>query len=59
MRSLRRFLTRLLNPATRRAQDERLREEIEEHIALQLYVTQLLVNFPSWPARDLAAWLPD
>ena len=35
MRSLRRFLTRLLNSATRRAQDERLREEIEEHIALQ------------------------
>src|SRR5437879_13732453 len=35
MRSLRRFLTRLLNPAARRAQDERLREEIEEHIALQ------------------------
>jgi len=33
--SLRRFLTRLLNSATRRAQDERLREEIEEHIALQ------------------------
>ena len=35
MRSLRRFLTRLLNSATWRAQDERLREEIEEHIALQ------------------------
>jgi predicted permease len=35
MRSLRRFLTRLLNPARRRAQDERLREEIEEHITLQ------------------------
>jgi predicted permease len=35
MRSLRRFLTRLFNSATRRAQDERLREEIEEHIALQ------------------------
>ena len=35
MRSLRRFLTRLLNSATSRAQDERLREEIEEHIALQ------------------------
>jgi macrolide transport system ATP-binding/permease protein len=35
MSSLRRFLTRLLNAATRRAQDERLREEIEEHIALQ------------------------
>jgi predicted permease len=35
MRSLRRFLTRLLNSAARRAQDERLREEIAEHIALQ------------------------
>src|SRR5438132_110744 len=35
MRSLRRFLTRLMNLATRRKHDERLREEIEEHIALQ------------------------
>ena len=35
MRFLRRFLTRLLNSAKRRAQDERLREEIEGHIALQ------------------------
>jgi hypothetical protein len=35
MKSLRRFLTRLFNSATKRAQDERLREEIEEHIALQ------------------------
>jgi hypothetical protein len=35
MKSLRRFLTRLLNLMTRRAQDERLREEIEGHIALQ------------------------
>src|SRR5215468_2767716 len=35
MTSLRRFLIRLLNSATWRAQDERLREEIEEHIALQ------------------------
>src|ERR1700726_5300391 len=35
MRFLRRFLTRLFNSAARRAQDERLREEIEEHIALQ------------------------
>lgn len=25
----------------------------------QLYLTQLLVNLPSWPARDLDAWLPD
>jgi macrolide transport system ATP-binding/permease protein len=35
MRSLRRFFTRLINLATRRAHDERLREEIEEHLALQ------------------------
>jgi predicted permease len=35
MRSLRRFFTRLVNTAARRAQDERLREEIAEHIALQ------------------------
>jgi hypothetical protein len=35
MRSLRRFLTRLFNSATRRSHEERLREEIEEHIALQ------------------------
>jgi len=35
MKSLRRFFIRLLNSATRRAQEERLREEIEEHIALQ------------------------
>ena len=35
MTSLRRFLTRLFNSLTRREQDERLREEIEEHIALQ------------------------
>jgi len=25
----------------------------------QLYLTQLLVNLPSWPARNLDAWLPD
>src|SRR5580693_4493362 len=25
----------------------------------QLYFMQLLMNFPSWPARDLDAWLPD
>src|SRR5437879_5541879 len=35
MRSLRRFFTRLFNAAARRAQEERLREEIAEHIALQ------------------------
>ena len=35
MRTLRRFLARLASFATRRQRDERLREEIEEHIALQ------------------------
>jgi len=25
----------------------------------QLYLTQLLLNLPGWPARDLGAWLPD
>jgi predicted permease len=34
MRSLRRFFTRLFNLASGRLHDERLREEIEEHIAL-------------------------
>ena len=35
MKSLRRFFARLANLATSRAQDARLREEIEEHIAMQ------------------------
>ena len=35
MKSLRRFFTRMVNSATRRRNDERLKEEIEEHIALQ------------------------
>jgi predicted permease len=35
MKSLRRFFARLSGCATRRAHDERLREEIAEHIALQ------------------------
>jgi macrolide transport system ATP-binding/permease protein len=35
MKILRRFFKRVANLATRRAQDERLREEIEGHIALQ------------------------
>jgi putative ABC transport system permease protein len=34
MKFLRRWLTRLLNSTTRRAQEARLREEIEQHIAL-------------------------
>jgi predicted permease len=35
MKSLRRLFTRLFNTAARRAEEERLREEIAEHIALQ------------------------
>ncbi len=35
MKSLKRFLTRLFNLAAKRAQEDRLREEIAEHIALQ------------------------
>jgi predicted permease len=35
MKSLRRFFTRVFNSAARREQEERLREEIAEHIALQ------------------------
>src|SRR6202045_908234 len=35
MRFLRRFFTRLVNSAARRAQGQRLREEVEVHIALQ------------------------
>jgi predicted permease len=35
MKFLRRFFSRLASFATRRAQDERLREEIEEHLAMQ------------------------
>jgi predicted permease len=35
MKAVRRFLTRLFNSATQQSQEERLREEIEEHIALQ------------------------
>ncbi len=35
MRAMNRFLTRLLNAAARRRDDDRLREEIESHIAAQ------------------------
>jgi predicted permease len=35
MKSLRRFFNRVANLLTRRSQDQRLKEEIEEHIALQ------------------------
>ena len=35
MKALKRFFTRIFNTATRRKQEERLREEIAEHVALQ------------------------
>ena len=35
MKSLKRFFTRLFNSAARRVQEERIREEIQEHIAFQ------------------------
>ena len=35
LNSVRRFVTRMFNSAANRAHDERLREEIEEHIAMQ------------------------
>jgi predicted permease len=36
MKTLRRFMARLLNFVTRRKAEERMREEIDEHIALQM-----------------------
>jgi hypothetical protein len=60
MRFLRRFLNRVVNLATRRAQDERLREEIEEHIALQtaenLRAGDYQLSHGVKPCSSLAAW---
>src|ERR1700682_5195900 len=53
MKSLRRFLNRLFNSATRRPQEERLREEIGEHIALQTK-KNLRAGFPPVGARRKA-----
>src|SRR5438445_2073609 len=53
MKSLRRFLTRLFNSATRRAREERLREEIAEHIALQT-AENVRVGLPPVEARRQA-----
>jgi len=53
MKSLRRFFTRLVSFATRRTQEERLREEIEEHIALQA-VENLRAGLPPVEARRQA-----
>src|SRR5260221_8751298 len=53
MKSLRRFFTRLVSFAKRRTKEERLREEIEEHIALQT-VENLRAGLPPVEARRQA-----
>lgn len=53
MRSVRRFITRLANFATRRRDDQRLNEEIEEHIALQT-AENLRAGLPPAEARRQA-----
>src|SRR5258708_13353540 len=53
MNSLRRFFTRLVSFATWRTQEERLREEIEEHIALQA-AENLRAGLPPVEARRQA-----
>jgi hypothetical protein len=53
MRSLRRFLTRLFNSAARPAEDDRMREEIEEHLAL-LTADNLRAGLPPEEARRQA-----
>ncbi|MGC2404546.1 MAG: ABC transporter permease [Acidobacteriaceae bacterium] len=53
MKSIRRFFTRLGNSATRRQDDERLKEEMEEHVAL-LTADNLRAGLPSSEARRQA-----
>jgi predicted permease len=53
MRSLKRFFTRLGNWATRRRDEERLKEEIEEHLALQT-AENLRAGLPPAEARRQA-----
>jgi hypothetical protein len=54
MRFLRRFLTRLANFAAREDSDQRLREEIEEHLTLQTE-ENLRAGMPLVEARRQAA----
>ena len=53
MKSLRRFITRLGNSVARRRDDERMREEIEEHLALQT-AENLRAGLPPAEARRQA-----
>ena len=53
MRFLRRFIARLSNSVTKRREDERMREEIEEHLALQT-AENLRAGLPPAEARRQA-----
>ncbi|HET6897867.1 MAG TPA: ADOP family duplicated permease, partial [Vicinamibacteria bacterium] len=53
MRSLRRFVTRLFNSAARRAEDDRMREEIEAHLDL-LTAENVRAGLPLEEARRQA-----
>jgi len=53
VRSLRRFLARLVSLATRRQEEERLREEIEAHLAFQT-AENVKAGLPSNEARRQA-----
>ncbi len=53
MRFLRRFIARLGNSVARRREDERMREEIEEHLALQT-AENLRAGLPPAEARRQA-----
>jgi predicted permease len=53
VRSLRRFLARLVSLATRRQEEERLREEIEAHLAFQT-AENVKAGLPSTEARRQA-----
>jgi macrolide transport system ATP-binding/permease protein len=53
MRTLRRFLKRLVAPAMRRHDEKRLKDEIDEHLALQI-ADNLRAGFPEVEARRLA-----
>ena len=54
MRALRRFCKRLISPATKRRDEERLRAEIEEHLAL-LTAENVRAGLPPAEARRRAA----
>ena len=54
VRALRRFLIRLTTSATRRRDDERLREELEDHLARARPTTNVRCGMPAAEARRQA-----